>query len=99
MAFRGKIDSLETEDKGENGLLLSLLKMLKKKVTERLLVLSNTDSGGAKSITDMILVEITKAGLTLSRIFSQVYDSVSVMAGNCGGVQRQKQDRENRETP
>ena len=42
------------------------------KVAERLLVLSSTDSVDAKSITDVILAELTKVGLS-SKILSQVY--------------------------
>ena len=52
------------------------------KVVERPLVLSSTDSGDAKSITDVILAELTKAGLTSSKILSRVYDGASVMAGH-----------------
>ena len=40
------------------------------KVAERLLVLSSTNSGDAKSITDVILAELTKAGLTSSKTLS-----------------------------
>ena len=69
------------------------------KVTERCLVLSSTDSGDAKSITEVILSELTNAGLTSSKILSQVYDGVSVMAGHCVGVQRLLQERENRKIP
>ena len=46
----------------------------------------STDSSDAKSTTDVILAELTKAGLTSSKILSQVYDGASVMAGHCGGV-------------
>ena len=49
---------------------------------------SSTNSGDAKSITDVILAELTKAGLTSSKILRQVYDDASVMARHCGGVQR-----------
>ena len=52
------------------------------KVAERLLVLSSTNSGDAKPITDVVLAELTKAGLTSSKILSQVYDGASVMAGH-----------------
>ena len=69
------------------------------KVAERLLVLSSTDSGDAKSITDVILAELTKAGLTSSKILSQVYDDASVMAGHCGGVQSLLRERGNRKIP
>ena len=61
------------------------------KVAERLLVFSSTDSGDAKSITDVILAELTIAGLPSSKILSKVYDGTFVMAGNCGGAQNQLQ--------
>ena len=66
------------------------------KVADRPLVLSSTNSGDEKSITEVILVELTKAGLTSSKILSQVYDGAFVMAGHCGGVQCLLQERENR---
>ena len=66
------------------------------KVAERRLVLSSTDSGVAKAITNVILAELTQAGLISSKILSQVYDGASVMVGHCGGVQRLLQERENR---
>jgi len=69
------------------------------KVMERLLVISSTDSGDAQSLTDVILAEISKAGLKSTKIFSQVYDGASVMAGKNGGVQRILQEREDREIP
>ena len=59
------------------------------------MVLSSTDSGDAKSITDLILTQLTEAGLTSSKIRSQVYDDASVMVGHCGGVQRLSQEHEN----
>ena len=60
------------------------------------MVLSSTDSGDAKSITDVILSKLTKAGLTSSKIPSQIYNGTSVMVGHCGGVQCLFQERENR---
>ena len=51
-----------------------------------LLALSSTDSGDVKSITNAILAEFTKAGLTSSKILRQVYDGASVMTGHCGKV-------------
>ena len=63
------------------------------------MVLSSTDSGNAKSITVLILVELTKAELTLSEVLSQVYDGASVMAGCCGGIQCLLQERENSKVP
>ena len=60
------------------------------------MVLSRTDLGDAKSFIDMILAELTKAGLTLLKILSQFYDGTFVMAGHCEGVQHLLQERENR---
>ena len=40
------------------------------KVAKRLSVLSSTDSGHAKSITNVILAELTKVGLTSSTTLS-----------------------------
>ena len=69
------------------------------KVAERLLVLSSTDFSNVKSITDLILVELTKARLSSSKILSQVYDGTSVMAGHYGEVQHLLQERENKKIP
>ena len=66
---------------------------------KRLLVLSITDSGDTKSIADVILVELTKAGLSSSKKLSQVYDGTSGMVGYREGVQRLLQERENRKIP
>ena len=62
------------------------------KIAKPLWVLSITDLGDAKLITDVILAELTNAGLTLSKILSQVYDGASVMEIQCGGVQRLLQE-------
>ena len=64
---------------------------------ERLLVLSSTDD--VKSITDVIFEELTEAGLTSSKILSQVYDGASVMAEHDEGVERLLQELENRKIP
>ena len=66
------------------------------KVAELLLILSSIDSGDAKSITCVILAELTKAGLTSSKILIQFYEGASVMAGHSGRVQRLLQERVNR---
>ena len=66
------------------------------KVAERFLVLSRTDLVDAKSITDVILAELTKPGLTSSKILSKVYDGTFVMAGHCGGVQHLLQEQESK---
>ena len=58
--------------------------------------LTSTNSSDAKSITDVILTELTKAELTSSKILSHIYDGASVMAGHCEEVQRLLQERESR---
>ena len=69
------------------------------KVVELLLVLPSTDSGDAKSTSHVILAELTKAEVTLSKILSLVYNGASVMVGHCGGIQRLFQEQENRTIP
>ena len=45
----------------------------------------------------MILAELTKVGLTSSRILNQVYNGVFAVAEHCGGVQHLLQKRGNKE--
>ena len=81
-----KVDG--TKDPAGVDIIICSLNEHSLKVQERLLILSSTYSGDAKSITNLILAELTKVGLTSSKILSQVYDGTSVIAGHCGGVQR-----------
>ena len=82
-----KVDGTKDPTSVENiSIIIRLFNEHFLKVAERLLVLSSTDSNDAKSITDVILAELTKAGLTSSKILSQVYDGASVIAGHCGGI-------------
>lgn len=59
--------------------------------TERLLTIATADQGDAKTLTDTILEELTKAGLSSGKIISQVYDGASLMSGKHGGVQKRLQ--------
>lgn len=68
-------------------------------ITERMLVMTSANSGDTQTITDIILSELTKAGLHTSKILSQVYDGAAVMAGKNGGVQRLMQIKVGREIP
>ncbi|ROI52181.1 Zinc finger MYM-type protein 1 [Anabarilius grahami] len=68
-------------------------------ITERLLVMTIANSGDAQTITNMILSELSKAGLNASKILSQVYDGAAVMSGKYGGVQRLLQEKVGREIP
>ena len=67
------------------------------KAVKRLLVLSRSNSGDAKSITDAILADLTTAGTTSSKVLSQVYDGLFALSGHYGEVQRLLQERENRD--
>ena len=66
------------------------------KVAEHFLVLSISDSGDAKLITDVVLAQLTKTGLTSSKMLDEVGDSASAMAGAVDEFDV-LQERENRE--
>lgn len=61
---------------------------------ERLLVMASTKHCDALSLTDLIISELRKTGLTTEKILSQCYDGASVMSGKRGGVQQILQERE-----
>ncbi|KAG9282357.1 zinc finger MYM-type protein 1-like [Astyanax mexicanus] len=67
--------------------------------TERLLTVATVSAGDAKTLTDTIITELTKAGLSTSKILSQVYDGASLMSGKHGGVQKLLQEKLGREIP
>uniref|UniRef100_A0A8C9YYB0 TTF-type domain-containing protein n=1 Tax=Sander lucioperca TaxID=283035 RepID=A0A8C9YYB0_SANLU len=67
--------------------------------TERLLTISTTDKGDAATLTDTIIEELTKAGLSPQKIISQVYDGASLMSGKHGGVQKLLQQKLHRDIP
>ncbi|CAM4556543.1 unnamed protein product [Leuciscus chuanchicus] len=69
------------------------------KVTERLLTMATAEAGDAGTLTDTILQELQKAGLSSAKILSQCYDGASLMSGKHGGVQKLLQDRLGREIP
>ncbi len=54
--------------------------------TERLLTIATADQEDAETLTDTIIEELTKAGLSSGKIISQVYDGTSLMSGKHGGV-------------
>ena len=69
--FTIKIDGTKDPTGKENiSIIIRFLNEHSLKVAERLLVLSSTDSGDAKSITAVILAVPTKAGPTSSKILS-----------------------------
>ncbi|XP_049323536.1 zinc finger protein 862-like [Astyanax mexicanus] len=67
--------------------------------TERLLSIATADEGDAATLTDIIIGELTRAGLNPEKILSQVYDGASLMSGKHGGVQKLLQEKLDREIP
>ncbi|KAJ4946440.1 hypothetical protein JOQ06_024107 [Pogonophryne albipinna] len=63
-------------------------------IRERLLVMATTKHCDALSLTDLVISELRKAGLTTDKILSQCYDGASVMSGKRGGIQKEKVERE-----
>ncbi|KAG9283252.1 hypothetical protein AMEX_G2003 [Astyanax mexicanus] len=67
--------------------------------TERLLSIATADEGDAATLTDIIIGELTRAGLNPEKILSQVYDGASLMSGKHGEVQKLLQQKLDREIP
>ncbi|GAA6092116.1 zinc finger MYM-type protein 1-like [Tachysurus ichikawai] len=98
--FTLKVDGTRDPTGMENiSIVVCYLGVKTLEITERLLVMTTANSGDAQSITDIILSELTKAGLPTSKILSQVYDGAAVMAGKYGLVQRLLQEIVGREIP
>ncbi|KAJ3590148.1 hypothetical protein NHX12_008102 [Muraenolepis orangiensis] len=68
-------------------------------IIERLLTIATAVAGDAKTLTQTLIAEIRKVGLSTDTIVSQVYDGASLMSGRHGGVQRLLQDELGREIP
>nr|XP_014352815.1 PREDICTED: zinc finger MYM-type protein 6-like [Latimeria chalumnae] len=68
-------------------------------VKERLLTIATTDAFDALSLTNTVIAEITKAGLSTSKMLSQCYDGASLMSGRHRGVQKLMQKKLEREIP
>lgn len=66
---------------------------------KRLLAMASTKHCDTLSLTDLIISEMRKTGLTTEKILSQCYDGASVMSGKSGGVQQILQERVEREVP
>ncbi|KAL7400042.1 hypothetical protein ABVT39_005680 [Epinephelus coioides] len=58
------------------------------KVQERLLSMQTTDKCDAQSLTNVVLNELSNAGLDTNKILSQCYDGASVMSGREEGMQK-----------
>ncbi|KAJ3581515.1 hypothetical protein NHX12_016561 [Muraenolepis orangiensis] len=68
-------------------------------IKERLLTIATAVAGDAETLTQTLIAEIRKVGLSTDTILSQVYDGASLMSGRHGGVQRLLQDELGREIP
>uniref|UniRef100_H2ZUD4 TTF-type domain-containing protein n=1 Tax=Latimeria chalumnae TaxID=7897 RepID=H2ZUD4_LATCH len=68
-------------------------------IKERLLTRATTDAFDALSLTNTVIAEITKAGISTSKMLSQCYDGASLMSGRHGGVQKLMQEKLEREIP
>lgn len=68
-------------------------------VTERLLSMTETEKGDAQTLTNKVIAELEKTGLSTSKILSQVYDGASFMSGKNRGVQQILQDKIGRVIP
>lgn len=66
---------------------------------ERLLIMATTKHCDALSLTNLVLSELRKAGLSTEKILSQCYDGASVMSGKRRGVQKILQEKVEREVP
>ncbi len=55
--------------------------------------MTTTEKGDAQTLTNTIITELEKNGLSTSKILSQVYDGASLVSGKNGGVQKILQDK------
>ena len=53
-------------------------------IKERILTIATADAGDAKTLTETVITEQTKAGLRMGKILSKVYNGASVMSGKHG---------------
>lgn len=97
--FTIKVDGTRDPTECENISIIIRFVSASNEATERLLTIATADAGDAKTLTDLIIAELTKTGLDTSKILSQVYDGASVMAGKHGGVQKLLQEILEREIP
>ena len=61
--------------------------------------MQTTDKCDAQSLTNVVLDELSNAGLDANKILSQCYDGARVMSGQEGGIQKLIQNKLNREVP
>ncbi len=66
---------------------------------EGLLVMAGTEHCDALSLTNLVLSELKKAGLSTEKILSQCYNGVKVMSGKRGDVQQILQEKTEQEVP
>ncbi|KAG9261551.1 hypothetical protein AMEX_G25112 [Astyanax mexicanus] len=99
--LRGDHDAYSGMNEDGCGLFLSLFEFSLRKDAE-LARISKTiprNEGDAATLTDIIIRELTRAGLNPEKILSQVYDGASLMSGKHGGVQKLLQQKLDREIP
>uniref|UniRef100_H3BAF9 DUF4371 domain-containing protein n=1 Tax=Latimeria chalumnae TaxID=7897 RepID=H3BAF9_LATCH len=68
-------------------------------IKERLLTIATTDTFDALLLTNTVIAEIMKAGLSTFKVLSQCYDGASLMSGRHGGVQKLMQEKLEQEIP
>ncbi len=80
--FTIKVDGMRDPTGKENiSVVIHFVNEKTLEITERQFVMAATDSGDAQSITNIILSELDKAGLSPTKILSQVFDGASVILG------------------
>ena len=95
-----KVDGTRDPTGRENiSIVLRFIDAHTSEIRERLLTIATAEEGDAKTLTQTVISELTKAGLSTDKILSQVYDGASVMSGKHGGVQKLLQEELKREIP
>ncbi len=97
--FTLKVDGTKNPTGSENVSIVVQYMDKDNKMQERLLSMQTTDKCDAESLTNVVLDELSNAGLDANKILSQCYDGASVMSGREGGMQKLIQNKLNREVP
>ena len=94
-----KVDGTKDPTGCENVSIVLRFLNMDNEVRERLLVMATTEHCDALSLTNMVLSELNKAGVSTDKLLSQCYDGANVMYGKKGGVQKILQDKVQRVVP
>ncbi|KAK0131577.1 hypothetical protein N1851_033753 [Merluccius polli] len=94
--FTLKVDGTKDPTGSENVSIVVCYMGKDYKMQERLLSMQTTDKCDAQSLTNVVLDELSNAGLDANKILSQCYDGASVMSGREGGIQKLIQNKLNR---